>query len=186
MSTALFGFEGRMGRGGWWFAQLVMLIITGLLIGAALVLHDPARSAENNNDFAMIAIAAVCIIAIVVVNVSSTVKRFHDRGKSGWWFWISFVPLIGGPWVLIECGMLPGEDGDNDYGAPPGAAHRMAALADEVAGMNSKGNQKFDKIDDTYLSNYAQKLATAQPQASPASSAPSFGQAAGKPVFGKR
>jgi uncharacterized membrane protein YhaH (DUF805 family) len=167
-------------------AQLVMLIITGLLIGVALMLHDPARSPENNNDFAMIAIAVVCIIVIVIVNVCSTVKRFHDRGKSGWWFWISFVPLIGGPWVLIECGMLPGEDGDNDYGAPPGAAHRMAALADEVAGMNNKGNLKFDKIDDNYLTSYVQKLAAEQVQASRVDAAPSFGQATGKPVFGKR
>lgn len=186
MASALFGFEGRIGRGGWWFAQLVMFIIAALLIGAALMLHDPARSAENNNDFAMLAIGAICIIALVIVNICSTVKRFHDRGKSGWWYWISFVPLIGGPWILIECGMLPGEDGDNDYGAPPGAARRMSALADEMAGMNSASNQKFDKIDDNYLANYAQKLAADQVQAPRANAVPSFGQAAGKPVFGKR
>ena len=44
-------------------------------------------------------------------------KRWHDRGKSGWWSLIAFVPIIGALWMLIELGFLGGDDGINDYGA---------------------------------------------------------------------
>ncbi len=60
-----------------------------------------------------------------VINICSTVKRYHDRGKSGFWFFITFVPLIGGMWQFIECGMLPGDDHNNDYGAPPGSGRDL-------------------------------------------------------------
>jgi uncharacterized membrane protein YhaH (DUF805 family) len=47
------------------------------------------------------------------------VKRWHDRGKSGWWVLIVFVPIIGYLWLLIECGFLAGDDGPNEYGPDP-------------------------------------------------------------------
>ena len=29
------------------------------------------------------------------------IRRLHDIGKAGTWFFISFVPFIGGIWLLI-------------------------------------------------------------------------------------
>ena len=66
-----------------------------------------------------------------------TVRRFHDRGKSGWWVYLPVAPLgilavagiepwtigvtllltmIFSLWQLIELGCLPGTLGGNDYG----------------------------------------------------------------------
>jgi uncharacterized membrane protein YhaH (DUF805 family) len=61
----------------------------------------------------VLAIGLALVVAIWI-NVASTVKRFHDRGKSGAWFFIVFVPFIGGIWQMIECGFCTGDDGDND------------------------------------------------------------------------
>ena len=41
------------------------------------------------------------ILASVVIQVFSTVKRWHDRDKSGWWIMIGVIPIIGSFWVLI-------------------------------------------------------------------------------------
>jgi uncharacterized membrane protein YhaH (DUF805 family) len=49
-------------------------------------------------------------------------KRWHDRGKSGWWSLIVLVPIIGPLWMFIECGFLGGEDGSNTYGPNPAYA----------------------------------------------------------------
>ena len=50
------------------------------------------------------------------VSLAISVKRWHDRGKSGWWVLIGFIPIIGGLWALIETGFLGGDPGPNQYG----------------------------------------------------------------------
>ena len=46
-------------------------------------------------------------------------KRWHDRGKSGWWTLISLIPIIGAAWQLIELGFLDGTYDDNQFGPVP-------------------------------------------------------------------
>ncbi len=55
-----------------------------------------------------------------------TIKRFHDRNKSGWWalglMAVSFIPYISfvaGLWLIIEPMFLRGTEGPNDYGPDP-------------------------------------------------------------------
>ncbi len=38
---------------------------------------------------------------------ATQVRRWHDRGKSGLWCFLSLVPVIGGIWSFIELGFLP-------------------------------------------------------------------------------
>ena len=59
---------------------------------------------------------AIVLAIFIYPQFAIMTKRWHDRGKSGWWWLISFVPIIGGLWMMIELGFLPGEDGTNDYG----------------------------------------------------------------------
>ena len=46
-------------------------------------------------------------------------KRWHDRGKSGWMFLVTFIPLVGALWTLVECGFLDGTPGENKFGPSP-------------------------------------------------------------------
>ena len=61
-------------------------------------------------------------------------KRYHDRGKSGWWYLVTFIPLIGPIWVLIELQFLSGDRGSNRFGPPPGGGDDVSydALREEV------------------------------------------------------
>jgi uncharacterized membrane protein YhaH (DUF805 family) len=44
------------------------------------------------------------------------VKRWHDRGKHGYWVFINLIPLVGPIWALIELGFLgPTDDYTNEY-----------------------------------------------------------------------
>ena len=45
-----------------------------------------------------------------------SVKRWHDRNKSGWWALVQFIPLIGWIWTLIENGLRRGTVGRNRFG----------------------------------------------------------------------
>ena len=61
------------------------------------------------------------VFALVAIwmKLAVLVKRWHDRDKSGWWMLIGLIPLIGGLWILIECGFLDGTRGSNKYGLSP-------------------------------------------------------------------
>ena len=60
----------------------------------------------------------VYIIVGMWITITISIKRFHDRGKSGWWILIMFIPLIGPLWWLIELGFFRGDPGPNAYGPP--------------------------------------------------------------------
>ena len=116
----LFSFKGRIPRRQFW----------GALLGAGLVIEVlwfmaimPIIAAQEDATNAMYVFAGV-VYAILYIPATWTglaimAKRFHDRGKSGWWVLIQFVPLIGVFWLFIECGFLRGTVGPNQYGARP-------------------------------------------------------------------
>ena len=105
----LFGFEGRINRGKFWLGVAILYVVPWLFFILAAV---------TESSFLYILAALVLLIAIWP-GLAISIKRWHDRGKSGWWILIAFVPLIGGLWALIETGFLPGTQGTNEYGPDP-------------------------------------------------------------------
>jgi uncharacterized membrane protein YhaH (DUF805 family) len=177
--STFFGVEGRIGRGGWWFAQFLVFMVLAVWLVIAVMFGKVTGEGQQSADKSVSGIELVFLVSAIVlgyvINVCSTVKRYHDRGKSGWWFFIAFVPFIGGIWQLIECGFCSGEDGDNEYGSPPGAARNMANLEREVTSMRGV---TIAQVND----DYSQK-----PTLNPAQQLPAMRSFAnGKPVFGKR
>ena len=53
-----------------------------------------------------------------------SVKRWHDRDRSGWWVLLNLVPVIGWLWALIDNGFLRGTAGPNRFGEDPLAPAR--------------------------------------------------------------
>jgi uncharacterized membrane protein YhaH (DUF805 family) len=51
--------------------------------------------------------------------IAVSVKRFHDRGRSGWFLLIALIPFFGALWLLIELGFLRGTPGPNRFGSYP-------------------------------------------------------------------
>ena len=172
----LFGFDGRIGRGMWWLAQVVAipiiyLIGAGLLVG--LVAASPAETAQDLDaawGVTMILILVSVLIIGIWINFSSVIQRYHDRGKSGFWSLMLFVPLIGMIWVVIECGFCSGEDNSNQWGPPPGAS-RSSALAEEIAAMSLENDTAMARTEGNYSTYTAPRPAMASPS--------------GRPVFGK-
>lgn len=66
----------------------------------------------------MVAILFAATVLTTWIGLAVSIKRFHDRDKSGFWILIIFVPLIGPLWQFIECGFLAGTDGGNRFGQP--------------------------------------------------------------------
>lgn len=60
------------------------------------------------------------IVALIflIPGICVYVRRLHDTGRSGWWFFINFIPLIG-PIVGLVFLLLDGNIGTNKYGEDP-------------------------------------------------------------------
>ncbi|MFN2746778.1 MULTISPECIES: DUF805 domain-containing protein [Bacillus] len=57
-------------------------------------------------------------LAVLVPSLAVGVRRLHDIGKSGWWIFIGFIPLVGAIILLIfYC--QDSEKNDNQYGVNP-------------------------------------------------------------------
>jgi uncharacterized membrane protein YhaH (DUF805 family) len=105
-------FEGRIGRQTYWMRSLLLM---GIYL-VALVLFFAATEAGTAGI--LLGIAGVAIYAAMfVASLATTVKRLHDRGRSGWFMLISLIPLVG-LWLLVEVGFLAGEQAPNQYGDP--------------------------------------------------------------------
>ena len=114
------GLHGRIARRTWWLYGVAALI--GLhLLGVTLL-----RIAGLGADLAHMTMNVLLLWPGIAVSV----KRWHDRGKSGWWVLINLVPFVGWIWALVENGFLRGSAGPNRFGPPADAA---AATQDMVA-----------------------------------------------------
>ncbi len=113
----LFSFHGRIGRGAFWGLSL-----TGLLVdlGASAGLGSVASTvSEGSTTYTLLVLLTLVLVpAGFVIQLATSVKRWHDRGKSGWWVLITVIPIIGLLWSLVEQGFLAGTDGYNQHGAP--------------------------------------------------------------------
>ena len=60
-------------------------------------------------------ISSVFSLVILVPGLAITIRRLHDTGRSGWWIFISLVPVIG-VLVLLVLLVLDSEPKTNEYG----------------------------------------------------------------------
>ena len=101
-----FSFRGRIPRKTFWFYGVLALLglaaYGNLLLGILGVQEQRIDSAVN----------AVLLWPALAVSA----KRWHDRGKSGWWVLALLVPVIGPLWTLVENGLLRGTPGPNRFG----------------------------------------------------------------------
>jgi uncharacterized membrane protein YhaH (DUF805 family) len=122
----LFSFSGRLNRAKFWLiliaTDLAAFVVFAILVamggGSMDMTADGAMPTLGGGIVGAI-VAVVVWVAVVWIGLATGVKRFHDRGKTGWWVLIVLVPVIGGLWYLIECGFLRGTVGANAYGPDP-------------------------------------------------------------------
>ncbi|MDR5853621.1 DUF805 domain-containing protein [Caballeronia sp. LZ062] len=102
-------FDGRARRSEYWYFQLFAGIVGGLAMGLI---------GMNEDSLGIVSLVTLFVFALFVPSLAVTVRRLHDTGRSGWFYLIAFVPLIGGILVFIwTCSR--GTEGMNRYGSDP-------------------------------------------------------------------
>lgn len=96
-------FRGRASRSEYWWFNLAYSI----LVFAALSWDHILRTTL---------VGLLCLF-LVIPSLAVTARRLHDTNRSGWWTLLWIVPF--GPIAVLVFMCLPGDRGDNFYGAPP-------------------------------------------------------------------
>jgi uncharacterized membrane protein YhaH (DUF805 family) len=102
-------FKGRASRAEYWWFFLSYVIVYVVL----LLLASAARGL-----YALVWIAGLVYLLPLL---AAAVRRLHDTGRSGWWYFIALIPLVG-PIILIVLLASEGQPTPNEYGPPPGLA----------------------------------------------------------------
>ncbi len=109
-------FSGRARRKEYWMYALFVAIIYVVLAGIAVGTKAPA----------LFAVLGVFYVGILLPSLAVTVRRLHDTGRSGGWFFITFVPLVGGI-ILLVFACTDSQPGANQYGPNPKEADAIPA-----------------------------------------------------------
>ena len=178
----LFRFDGRICRGEFWFGLVCLLcglILVLLLVAALIFTISDTKSFDLNVDdvFKIVDPAAwrqlhAIELPILLIQIAGTglllwiylaisIKRLHDRNKSGWWmmaffaypglynqfadrlpdsYWLvpfALAAAILPFWGFIEMGVLRGSPRDNRFGPDP--------FAEAEAAANARSSQAWDQ-----------------------------------------
>jgi uncharacterized membrane protein YhaH (DUF805 family) len=105
-------FSGRARRTEYWMFVLFNVIFAIV----AIVLDNFLGTASEEVGYGLF--YGLFSLAIILPTWAVTVRRLHDVGKSGWWIFISLIPLIGGIWLFVLT-LTDSDSGDNQYGPNP-------------------------------------------------------------------
>ena len=108
-------FEGRAPRSEyWWFTLFLALleIVTSVLDG--FLGTYTVTSSGKMIGF----INLIFLLAILLPSIAVAVRRLHDTDRSGWFYLLIFIPIIGSI-VLLVFFVQQGTNGRNRFGDDP-------------------------------------------------------------------
>jgi len=105
-------FSGRARRQEFWLFVLFNIIASIIIdvIAVALV------GVTGVTAFAFL--GTIYNLAVLIPGFAVLFRRLHDTGRSGWWWLIGFIPLIGIIVLIVFC-CLDSQPGENQYGPNP-------------------------------------------------------------------
>lgn len=105
VKTQYTNFNGRVSRAQYWYfvlgyfiVALPLVIIDGILFGSQVL-------------------GLLLSLALLVPSIGIGVRRLHDLGKPGWWYFMVLIPLVG-TIALLVLFCMKGEDKENQFGKP--------------------------------------------------------------------
>jgi uncharacterized membrane protein YhaH (DUF805 family) len=115
-------FSGRARRKEYWWFSLFNFIFILVLDGIDLFVIAPhIHSLILPIVYTLTIVSSLTIIyilAVIVPGIAVGVRRLHDTNRSGWWYFIGLIPIVGSI-ILIVFYAMDSQPGDNRYGPNP-------------------------------------------------------------------
>jgi uncharacterized membrane protein YhaH (DUF805 family) len=102
-------FEGRSSRSEYWY-----FILFNVLISFSLGFIDQMTGTfVADSGYGLL--SAVYTLAVIIPGIAVSVRRLHDTDRSGFWFLITLIPLLG-LIVFFYFAATDSDHGVNKYG----------------------------------------------------------------------
>ena len=110
-------FEGKAIRSEYWFFTLFIWLVWGVLYVTTFSIAISTMPTEGVAMF-LFSIPVMWFFATLIPHIAVGIRRLHDTGKSGFYYFWSLVPFIGS--LIVLAFMLgDGTKGRNQYGDNP-------------------------------------------------------------------
>ena len=107
-------FSGRAQRAEYWYFLLFVNLAFVVLTIGAMATADPMG--RPSPVFTILQF--ILILGLTIPSLGVQVRRLHDIGKSGWFWFLNLVPCVG-PLIMIIWAVQDSDPGDNQYGPNP-------------------------------------------------------------------
>lgn len=105
--------KGRASRSEMWKGTLGNLILVSIAVYAIAYLMATLQ---------LLILLTIFLVALSLalnwIGMNLSMRRLHDIGKSGWWYWIGLVPPVGAI-ILLVWACTASEATENQYGPVP-------------------------------------------------------------------
>ena len=110
-----FVIEGRASRRDYWMFVLFNFLFFVLLIILSKII---SIFSFGLGIITLLIPWFIYCFFIIIPSLTITIRRLHDINKSGWWYFISFIPIVGGIWLFVFL-VTKGDSNENKYGLEP-------------------------------------------------------------------
>ncbi|MDB5726594.1 MAG: hypothetical protein JWQ16_3348 [Novosphingobium sp.] len=125
-------WKGRASRSEFWFfflfafACMIVATIIDKILGTSFKTVNPITGLEQSAGYGYV--YGLVALVLLLPNLAVMVRRLHDTGRSGWWYWIALIPLVGAILLLVWFASK-GTTGSNEYGEDPLGGELTAAFS---------------------------------------------------------
>ena len=94
-------FEGRARRSEFWYFKLSIYIFNLLYLSLFQIIHNIKNKEELDKEYDITKNKPAFIIFIIInvlfiiPNISVSVRRLHDVSRSGFFYFLNLIPIIG-------------------------------------------------------------------------------------------
>lgn len=113
-----FNFTSRSRRKEYWAATLFNSIFIFIFLAIVFIINDYSISRI------LYFLYGIFILITFIPNLSLCIRRLHDVGKSGWFYLIGFIPIIG-LWPAALILFVDSEPHTNQWGEDPKKDERI-------------------------------------------------------------
>ncbi|MCK5237378.1 MAG: DUF805 domain-containing protein [Deltaproteobacteria bacterium] len=144
-SEIWFSCKGRIPRSTYWLKFYLplfvlyfvfMFIFMSSAVSSAESLQAGNNAAMSGMMGAMSAAWGLFVLITIYPSIAVSIKRAHDRGRSGWFILLYFVPIVS-LWPAIELGFFKGTTGTNAYGDDPLGPAKLSTAPTAAHGFDN-------------------------------------------------
>ncbi|WP_323718586.1 DUF805 domain-containing protein [Paracoccus aminovorans] len=118
-------FSGRAPRSEYWWFILFTTLVSVVVVGLGVATLNFSTGDPSTLSWIFFGLIGLFYLAVALPMISVTVRRFHDRNLSGWWYLativVGAVPYLGflASIAALIITILRGTPGDNNFGPDP-------------------------------------------------------------------